>query len=40
VDCGTGTYDGPSTSTTFVCDVTSLAQAVATIQATDIAVSN
>jgi hypothetical protein len=39
VDCGTGTYDG-STATTFTCDVTSLAQSVATIQATDIAVSN
>ena len=39
VDCGTGTYNG-TTATTFVCDVTSLAQAVATIQATDIAVSN
>jgi len=39
VDCGVGVYDG-STATTFTCDVTSLAQAVATIQATDIAVSN
>ena len=39
VDCGIGSYDG-STSTTFICDVTSLAQSVATIQATDIAVSN
>jgi hypothetical protein len=39
VDCGTGVYDG-TTSTTFTCDVTSLAQNVATIQATDIAVSN
>ena len=40
VDCGTGTYDGGTTSTTFVCDVTGMAQDVATIQATDIAVSN
>jgi hypothetical protein len=39
VDCGVGTYDG-STATTFVCDVTGLAQSVATIQATDIDVSN
>jgi hypothetical protein len=39
VDCGAGVYDG-STATTFTCDVTSLAQAVAAIQATDIAVSN
>jgi hypothetical protein len=39
VDCGTGVYDG-TTATTFTCDVTSLAQDVATIQATDIAVSN
>jgi len=39
VDCGTGAYDG-STSTTFTCDVTSLAQDVSTVQATDIAVSN
>ena len=39
VDCGVGVYDG-STSTTFTCDVTSLAQAVATIQATDISVTN
>lgn len=40
VNCGTGTYNSGTTSTTFVCDVTSLAQSVATIQATDIAVSN
>lgn len=40
VDCGTGTYDAVGDATTFVCDVTTLAQAVATIQATDIAVSN
>ena len=39
VDCGTGTYDG-TTSTTFTCNVTSLAQAVASVQSTDIAVSN
>jgi len=39
VDCGTGVYDG-TTATTFTCNVTSLSQAVATIQATDIAVSN
>jgi len=39
VDCSTGTYDG-STATTFVCDTSSLAQPVATIQSTDIAVSN
>jgi hypothetical protein len=39
VDCGIGVYDG-STATTFTCDVTTLAQDVATIQATDIAVSN
>ncbi|HTD50979.1 MAG TPA: hypothetical protein VK771_10285 [Acidimicrobiia bacterium] len=39
VDCGTGVYDG-TTATTFTCDVTSLAQQVATIQATDIDVSN
>ena len=38
-DCGHGTYDG-TTATTFVCDVTGLGQSVATIQATDIAVSN
>ena len=39
VDCGTGVYDG-STATTFTCNVTSLSQDVATIQATDISVSN
>jgi hypothetical protein len=39
VDCGTGVYDG-TTATTFTCNVTSLSQSVATIQATDIAVSN
>ena len=39
IDCGTGTYDG-STATTFVCDVSTLLQPVATIQATDIAVTN
>jgi hypothetical protein len=39
VDCGTGVYDG-TTATTFTCDVTGLAQQVATIQATDIDVSN
>jgi hypothetical protein len=39
VDCGVGVYDG-STATTFTCDVTTLAQPVATITATDIAVSN
>jgi hypothetical protein len=39
VDCGVGVYDG-STSTTFTCDVSSLAQSVATIQATDISVTN
>jgi hypothetical protein len=39
VDCGTGVYDG-TTETTFTCDVTSLSQNVATIQATDISVSN
>ncbi len=37
VDCGTGVF---TTATTFTCDVTSLAQSVATIQATDIAVTN
>jgi hypothetical protein len=37
-DCGVGTYNG-STSTTFVCDVTSLNQTVAGIAATDIAVA-
>ena len=36
-DCGTGTFG--TTSTTFVCDVTSLNQTVAAIQATDIAVA-
>jgi hypothetical protein len=41
VDCGTGTTDGPPvTQTTFTCDVTSLSQSIATIQATDIAVAN
>ena len=40
VDCGTGTYDIPSDGTTFVCDVTPLSQAVATIQATHITVTN
>jgi hypothetical protein len=40
VDCGTGTYDVGNDETTFVCDVTSLSQDVATIQATDIAVAN
>ena len=39
VDCSTGTYNGTS-ATTFTCDVTSLGQAVATVQSTDIAVSN
>jgi hypothetical protein len=39
VDCGTGVYDG-TTATTFTCDVTGLALPVATIQATDIDVSN
>jgi hypothetical protein len=39
VDCGTGIYDG-TTATTFTCDVTSLTQDVAMIQATDIDVSN
>lgn len=39
VDCGAGVYDG-TTATTFTCDVTGLAQQVATIQATDIDVSN
>ena len=39
VNCGTGVYDG-TTATTFTCDVTSLTQNVATISATDIAVSN
>ena len=38
VDCGTGTFS--VTKTTFTCDVTSLAQPVATVEATDIAVSN
>jgi hypothetical protein len=38
-DCGTGVYDG-TTATTFTCDVTGLAQDVATIQSTDIGVSN
>jgi hypothetical protein len=37
VDCGVGVH---VTDTTFTCDVTSLSQNVATIQATDIAVSN
>jgi hypothetical protein len=36
-DCGTGTYDLPSDSTTFTC--TGLTQNVAAIQATDIAVA-
>jgi hypothetical protein len=40
VDCGVGTYDGIADETTFVCDVTSLAQAIAAIEATDIAVAN
>jgi hypothetical protein len=38
-DCGTGTYNGTS-ATTFTCDVTGLAQDVASVQSTDIAVSN
>jgi hypothetical protein len=38
VDCGTGSLVGGNT--TFTCNTTSLAQAVATIQSTDIAVSN
>jgi hypothetical protein len=40
VDCGTGIYNAGNDETTFTCDVTGLAQAIATIQATDIAVSN
>jgi hypothetical protein len=39
VDCGVGVYDG-STSTTFTCNTTTLNQPVATVAATDIAVSN
>ena len=39
VDCGTGVLRQLGT-TTFTCDVTTLAQAVATIQSTDIAVTN
>lgn len=39
VDCGTGVFDG-TTATTFPCDVTARSQDVATIQATDISVSN
>jgi hypothetical protein len=40
VDCGTGVYDNVGLTTTFTCNTTSLAQSVATIQATDISVSN
>ncbi len=40
VDCGTGTYDSGTTSTTFICNTTTLNQTVAAVTATDIAVSN
>jgi hypothetical protein len=40
VDCGTGVYDSVGDATTFTCNVAGLGQDVATIQATDIAVSN
>ena len=40
VTCTTGAYNGGSDITPFTCDTTSLAQAVATVDATDIAVAD
>ena len=40
VDCGVGTYDNVATETTFTCDTTSLAQPVATVEGTNIAIAN
>ncbi len=40
IDCGTGTYDTNTTSTTFTCNVSSLNQTVAAVTGTDIAIAN
>jgi hypothetical protein len=40
VACVTGAYNAGSNITPFTCDTTSLAQGVATVQATDIAVAD
>jgi hypothetical protein len=40
VDCGVGVYAAGPNQTTFICDVTPLAQTVALIEATDIAVAD